>query len=206
MEMRRLFLDCADVVADALSDSAVEEHWGDKSTLEDQTIGVLAAHLSRAVFTAGTYLDGESPEGPLTFENVAAYYSILTDQIDQAGHAAIRERSAEVAAVGPSELAKQVSSEIERLRPLLLAEPSDRVLAVFGGSMNLDDYLGTRIVEQVVHLDDLAQSLGIQPWVLPQGSEALVIACGAEIGRRRLGGPAMIRTLFRGQGSVLRVI
>jgi hypothetical protein len=71
---------------------------------------------------------------------------------------------------------------------------------VFAGKvMRLDDYLATRIVEQVVHLDDLARSLNIDPWPNPPGAEAIVIQFGAEVGRLRHGGTAMLRALYRGE-------
>jgi hypothetical protein len=70
----------------------------------------------------------------------------------------------------------------------------------------LDDYLLTRLVEQVVHLDDLARSLGVEPWPNAPEAQALVISCGAEIGRRRFGDAAMIRALYRADVGVLPVL
>ena len=68
------------------------------------------------------------------------------------------------------------------------------------------DERAVRIVEQVVHLDDLARSIGAEPWSNPLGADALVIACGAEIGRLRSGSAAMVRALFRDDQSVLPVL
>ena len=62
--------------------------------------------------------------------------------------------------------------------------------------IRLDHYLVTRIVEQVVHLDDLARSVGRDSWPTPE-ADALVVAIGAEIGLRRRGSTAMIRALYR---------
>ena len=72
--------------------------------------------------------------------------------------------------------------------------------------MRLDDYLLTRLVEQVVHPDDLAKSLDVEPWLNAPGAEALVVSCGAEIGRQRFGGAAMIRTLYCGDVGALPVL
>ena len=41
--------------------------------------------------------------------------------------------------------------------------------------MRLDDYLVTRLVEQVVHLDDLARSLGVESWPVPDDHVKLVL-------------------------------
>jgi hypothetical protein len=74
--------------------------------------------------------------------------------------------------------------------------------------MRLDDYLATRIVEQVVHLDDLARTVGHDGWVLPAGAAELAIDVGVDIAVRRGGSTAVIRALYR-QGwseSVLPVL
>ena len=103
-----------------------------------------------------------------------------------------------MAEAGQSAVVKRMSDGLASLRGRLPMEPADRLLTVYGDAvMRLDDYLLTRVVEQVVHLDDLARSLRIEPWVNPPGSEALVIGCGAEIGRLRKGGQPMIRALYR---------
>ena len=81
-------------------------------------------------------------------------------------------------------------------------------MPVFAGLvMPLDEYLVTRIVEQVVHLGDLARSVGLPPWDVPSDLEALVLAVGTEVGRVRHGGAAMVRALFRGdEAGVLPVL
>ena len=101
----------------------------------------------------------------------------------------------------------QLTNHLAELAERLAIEPADRLVAVYAGKvMRLDDYLWTRLVEQVVHLDDLARSLGVDSWLNAPDAEALVISCGAEIGRLRFGGPLMIRTLFRNQTGALPVV
>ncbi len=71
-------------------------------------------------------------------------------------------------------------------------------MTVAGGKvMRLADYLETRIVEQVVHLDDLARSVDHPRWATPAGADDLVIAVGVEVARRRRGDLAVLRALFR---------
>jgi hypothetical protein len=73
---------------------------------------------------------------------------------------------------------------------------------------DLGDYLTTRIVEQVVHLDDLARSVDVPPWTVSVKASELTIAVGAEIARRRAGSTATIRALYRGgfAGEVFPVL
>jgi hypothetical protein len=78
----------------------------------------------------------------------------------------------------------------------------DRRLAVFAGAvMRVGDYLETRIVEQVVHLCDLAASVGADVWPLPDECVAITMAVGVNIGRARFGDRAMVTAIFRDTGS-----
>jgi hypothetical protein len=206
--MRDLFLANATIVLGAVSDDRVGDAWNDASSLDDQTIGALAGHLARgSVWVVGDYLDIDPPNRPIDFETAAGYFATVASALTADDHAAIRERGAAIAARGQADVVEQLSTRLDRLRHHLPHEPADRLVAVYGGKvMRLDDYLWTRLVEQVVHLDDLARSLGIEPWTTAPDADALVIACGAEIGRRRHGGTAMIRTLFRGHDVALPVL
>jgi hypothetical protein len=55
----------------------------------------------------------------------------------------------------------------------------------------------TRIIEQTVHLDDLARSVDHPGWPMAPDAEGLVVSIGADIGRRRFGASAMVRALYR---------
>ncbi len=199
--MREQFLANSRVVADALADTRVADAWDEPSALPGHTVGSLAAHLAFAI-EVQQFLDYGVPDAPAVYEGAADYYAraieLLTDEVNRGIH----ERSDADAALGSAQVAGQAADRLAALPPVLEAEPSDRLIHLFGGTIALDDFLWTRIVEQVVHLDDLARSLTLDPgstplYVNPPDAEALVISIGAEIGRRRFGGPAMIRALFR---------
>jgi hypothetical protein len=207
--MREQFLAGADVVLAAVADPRVGVAWERPSVLADQTIGSLAGHLARGgVWVVGDYLDVPIADGPVTFGTAAEYFAGVTDLLTEADHTAIRQRGAKVASMGHAAVVARLRTAVADLTGRLADQPPDRTIAVYGGSsMALDDYLRTRIVEQVVHLDDLSRSLDIEPWPNPPDAEAIVLACGAEIGRLRRGGPAMIRALFRdGAVGVLPVL
>ena len=73
----------------------------------------------------------------------------------------------------------------------------------------LDDYLVTRLIELVVHGDDLAASLAVTPPPLNAPATGLVIATLVEVARIRHGDPAVLRALTRRERDVvgaLRVI
>ena len=72
--------------------------------------------------------------------------------------------------------------------------------------MRLDDYLVTRLVEQVVHLDDLARSLGVESWPVPDDHVKLVLETATRTGLRRFGAAAMLRALYRDDTTALPVL
>lgn len=206
--VRELFLDNARVVLTAVSDRRVADAWDDDSVLENQTVGSLSGHLARgSVWVVGDYLDADPPDRPVDFETAAEYFTALTSALTADDHAAIRQRGAAVAAEGHRPVVEELAGKLDRLGRTLVEQPSDRLVAVFAGRvMRLEDYLLTRLVEQVVHLDDLARSLRVEPWSCVPEAEALVVSCGAEIGRLRYGGTSMIRTLFRDFDVTLPVL
>jgi hypothetical protein len=55
----------------------------------------------------------------------------------------------------------------------------------------------TRIVEQTVHIDDLARSLRRDPFPWPEQAQELTIHVGVDIGQRVAGATSMIRALYR---------
>ena len=63
--------------------------------------------------------------------------------------------------------------------------------------MALSDYLVTRVVEQAVHLDDLARSVGRETWALPEAHQALAIDVATEMACRIHGPTATVRALYR---------
>lgn len=202
--IRECFLETASVVRDAIGSAEVDRDWDGPSVLEFQTVGGLAGHLARGgVWVVGDYLDGDTPVGPVTVESAAAYYAHLMERVTEADHAEIRQRGADLSRMGQLGLVATLDERLAALHDRLRAEPADRLVAVAGGSvvMGLDDYLVTRLVEQVVHLDDLARSVGLDGFGRLTEATELVLAVGLDIGRRRFGAAAMLRALYRSTGG-----
>ena len=199
---RALFLASCRVVADALDDSAVAVAWDEPSVLNEQSIGGLAAHLAGGSWLPLDYLAADPPDGPATLDCAADYFATLLNLATEEMHAGIRERGAQGAAAGGTAIAAAMRGKAAELELALDTEPKDRLLSVYGGFvMTLDAFLETRLVEQVVHLDDLARSIGRDPWANAPGADDLVISIGIDIGRRRYGDTATLRALFRGVES-----
>lgn len=194
-----LFLAGADVIATALRDPAVADAWNRPSVLEDQSVGGLAGHLAwGGIWVVREYLDAGAPAGPANFSSAGEYYATFVGPASSEAHQASRDRSAAIASAGPEALLLSVGERLGELRPRLLALDGQSLVAVAGGNvMHLDDCLTTRIVEQTVHLDDLARSVGCDSWSSPSEAVVLTLAVGAEIARRRSGTQALMRSLYR---------
>ncbi|HET9443716.1 MAG TPA: maleylpyruvate isomerase N-terminal domain-containing protein [Acidimicrobiales bacterium] len=183
----------------ALRYPAVEAAWERPSVLEDQPVSGLVGHLARgAVWAVGDYLDAGEPAGPVTFASAGEYFATVAGRATQDDHRLVRERGAAVASVGREALLATLEARLAALGPRLAGLPGDRLVTVIGGTvMRLDDYLATRIVEQVVHLDDLTRSVGVEAWPLPEESRRLAVEVGVDIARRRHGDGPLIRALYR---------
>jgi hypothetical protein len=192
-----VFLQGASVVLRAIEDPIVAEAWDRASVLEEQQVSGLAGHMARGIWIVGEYLAVPPPAGPPNFNSAAEYFSVLSDAATEEVHRASRAREAGLIPVGHAQLVATLATRLEGLGEDLRRSPVDRLVAVFAGLViRRNDYLVTRIVEQVVHLDDLARSVGRHPWPTPAADE-LVIALGAEVGFKRRGATAMIRALYR---------
>lgn len=204
------FLIGARVVCDALASEPVAACWDSPSVLKEQTVGGLAGHLARgALWVVGDYLDRPEPEGNPVFASAADYYVAVVTHLDEAAHRAIRERGAAVASAGPAVVAITARTRLDELKVLLPELGPDRKLAVFGQAvMRLGDYVGTRVVEQAVHLDDLARSVEGAAWSVPEPCLQLAVDVGVDLASRRSGATELVRALYRrdATGTVFPVL
>jgi uncharacterized protein (TIGR03083 family) len=192
-----VFLECAEVSLSALADRSVAAAWDSPSVLEGWPVGDLARHLARGIWLVGEYLAAEPPSKAPSFASPADYFAVLAERATEADYRASHQREATLTPATHDELVTMLSERLKALPGQLASGPPDRLVAVFAGLViRLDHYLATRIVEQVVHLDDLARSVGHKPWPTPS-ADRLVVVVGADVGLRRFGGTAMIRALYR---------
>ncbi len=207
--MAATWLAGAAAVVDALADPAVARAWDSPSVLEGQAVSSLAGHLARgAVWLVGDYLgeesgddgaSGEAGHGPADITDAGHYYAELGDLLTADDHRGIRDRGAAVAAVGHDHLVRTVRTRFAALAERVPAVDPDRLLTVYGGlTIRFEDYLATRVVEQAVHLDDLARSVPGLEVDVPEAVVALAEAVALDVLRHRHGPAAPLRALYRG--------
>lgn len=203
--IRALFFQAVADTGPLLSEPALVERFDGPSALAEFSVRGLAGHLLRAMTSVEGYLDRPAPEAGAGTDrpvlSAAEYYATpIGDETDINSDVqrAIRQRGVEAAPTRPEEFPALWAGTAERLETRLAAEPSDRLVQVYGDLiLTLDEYLVTRLVELVVHGDDLAASLGVMPPPLNPAATGLAIATLVEIARLRHGDSAVLRALTR---------
>lgn len=75
--------------------------------------------------------------------------------------------------------------------------PTDRVVDLGGWGLAVDDFLLTRVVELVLHADDLAVSAGVSTPELPAAASGATIELLVRVAAWRHGPIAVVRGLAR---------
>lgn len=197
-----LFLEMGDQVAELLGHPDVERRWQEPSALQHMTVGALGAHLGRAFTTTWLYIQADPCAAD---ENIDAssYFHAAFDQPDEDLadlRASIVQRARDDAEPGAAAVRELHTRTVDDLKTRLIGEPADRGIEVFGDvCLQLDDYLVTRMVEAVIHSDDLAHTLGIDMPAFAPDVVDLVMVALLGLARERHGDVAMLREFARGE-------
>ncbi len=195
--VRTAFLAAAETARSVVGHVQVRERWREPSALAEMSVGALAAHLARAVTNVDRSLEAPPPalegEEPLSG---AAYFSPVTADLTSEINARVRTTSEDEALLGPAAVAGQLSRAVDRLRTRLPAQPEDRPVQARGGeTLNLDEYLRTRLIELSTHIDDLCVSIR-QPTPEIPGID-IAIDLLVDVAVHRHGSLAVLRSLAR---------
>jgi hypothetical protein len=207
--VRDSFLATAAEARGLIAARAVAAKWNEPSVLDSMTVGALAGHLARAGFVVIGYLDSSDSDdahdaGALLTADQYFEALLPAPEMAEAIHAGIRARAADEAAVGPAALVARIDATLGELDERLAVEPPERTVTVFGGHvLPLDEYLVTRMVELVVHCDDLAASAGLEAPEFDQLTMACVIGCMLAMVRARHGDLAVMRGFARRERDVI---
>lgn len=203
--LRSAVLAAADQAADFVARPEVAAAWDQPSALPEMTVGGLAAHLSQMLSAAVGWLGADPADG----KSLAAYslgeiYGLARMDADEGldGEVArkIRGWAADGSDVGPGPVLERIRADLVELRALLPAVAPDRLVPSLnrpGAAMRADDYLRTRCVEFLVHVDDLAISVGL-PTTEPDSDAAeAAVSALVELCRHQAGDLAVLRALSR---------
>ena len=194
--VRQALLDAYRGIEPLLASPALKERWNEESALADFPVGALAGHLVRAGAGVVSYLrDGAPTEQPVA---APVYYATVLAAMDASDHNEVVTRGQAVAGDSPDDLIETFTATSGELEVVLASAPPDRLVRVFRGIvLTLDDYLLSRICEVLIHTDDLAVSLGVEPPEIPAGAGDLAITHLVDVAREWHGDRGVLIALSR---------
>jgi hypothetical protein len=203
MGNRQLYLDVASAAASLLAAPEVEAAWDKPSALAKMSVRGLAGHLAGQVFFIPQMVTSPVPEGYEVI-GIHEYYARVAwigSDIDDDFNTRIRSSGEEDAADGPAALAASVAATVADLRSMLPSAESRPVRRPTwdGFAISLDDFITSRMLELVVHSDDLAYSVGIATPVFPAPAVETVVDLLTRIAVRRHGAVDVMRALSRSE-------
>jgi Mycothiol maleylpyruvate isomerase N-terminal domain len=200
--IRTAYLESAALAAGLVADPEISKHWSEPGASQGMTVGAIAAHLvSSGIEILIPYLEGESPPGTRVLEP-SRYFSGQSLDLGHEGHQEVRTKAEVGARRGAASLASDASAAVYGITVRMAEQPEGRRIQVLGAfDMTLDGFLITRMVELLVHTDDLAASVGVATPELPHDAVDAVVSCLTDVARRRHGDLAVLRALARHERS-----
>jgi uncharacterized protein (TIGR03083 family) len=209
-------LDALGAASVVVASPEVAAAWTAPSALAGYTVGGLAAHLLTAIERTVAVLAADPPSGARVVGLPEFYGPNRIDDEGQlaSGLPAFLREDAEGRAEreGRDGVVAAFETLAATLAAALEAADADRLVAVVqvpGGAASLADYVVTRLVELVVHTDDLAASVGLDPPPIAPSILRTVTAAFVELAVARAGAVAVMRAFTRrerGDADVLRVL
>lgn len=198
--IRDAYLSAAGVAATLLRDPAVSARWSQPSALTDFSVAGLACHLAFQVTRTVTFLS--APPGAEAIPVLEHYTrnTWVTSGVEGTDNVQIRRGNEQRAAdtTAPA-LADEVDAALAELRRVVPAEPAQRIVDFREWGLAIDDFLLTRVMELVVHSDDLAVSVGVPTPEMPAAATEATIRLLASIAAWRHGPLAVVRALSRSE-------
>jgi uncharacterized protein (TIGR03083 family) len=185
--------------ARVIADPAVATRWGEPGILPRMTVGALAGHLLAVVRTFERRCEMPIPRTATVVDPAAGYAQVRLDgeaDLDEPGFRSVRDGAARVAERGPEAVLEAFRDCTTRLVYRLRADPPafvplpDPTLVC-----TLRDYTITRVVEVVIHTDDLAVSTGVHVDPPDREAASLVIEFLVSATRHRIGDAQVLRAL-----------
>ncbi|GAA4589323.1 hypothetical protein GCM10023194_43260 [Planotetraspora phitsanulokensis] len=201
-QIRDLYLTAAASAAELLASPQVASSWHDPSALAKLSVQGLAGHLAGQIFFIPKVLAEPVPtEEVIPIHEYYARVSWIGSDVDDPFNVLIRTSGEQDAKDGPAALAAQVAATVQELRTVLPSAPSRPVRRPRWGdwSISLDDFVASRMLEVVVHSDDLAHSVGMPTPELPAEVVETVVDILTRIALRRHGATNVLRALSRAE-------
>ncbi|QYN32121.1 maleylpyruvate isomerase N-terminal domain-containing protein [Pseudonocardia sp. DSM 110487] len=195
----RAFPSAASIALELIRRQDVSDGWSQRSALPKMSIGALACHLGRQISHAAELLQADAALP--TLESADAHYARAAWVTATSPDDPVNDRSTDdaEAELGPSALRNRATAALQTARDLLVAGGARDVVPIpwQGWSLRRHDFLLTRLLEIVVHSDDLAVSLDLPTPEFPDEAFAPVRDLLVRLAVRRHGQSALVSALTR---------
>jgi Mycothiol maleylpyruvate isomerase N-terminal domain len=196
--IRDAFLSTAGSAAALLRAPAVSARWSAPSALVDFSVGGLARHLANQVTrTAHVLAAAPGATAIPVLEHYTRNAWVISGVHGDDNVRILRQGEEGAAGTTPRALADEFDTALAELRRVVPAQPVGRVVDLGDWGLTVDDYLLTRVMELVVHTDDLAVSVGVPTPALPVAATDATIALLARVAAWRHGPLPVVRALAR---------
>ena len=176
--------------------------WEQESALPGLTVGGLAVHLASQADAAVEFLGLEPvpADAPLVaLADSFARADWFTAPVDAPENTSIRDEFNAMAAVGPERAAQWLQQSRAQLPAAVQGAGPTTYVPWLGCRLATDDFLVVRLMEVVVHADDLAASVGLPTPAFDDDALHPALSLLALLGARRHGQDAAVRALSRAE-------
>jgi hypothetical protein len=196
------FLESSRTAAALLTADEVRARWDAESACAGMTVGGLAFHLAGQAGNVVRLMSAMPAGGsPIPVEEHYRRAAWVNTGLDEEANVGIRTSANDEAGGGFDELCVKVAADLDALPGVLAATSSaDPVLIPWQGwALTAHDFLVTRLMEMLVHSDDLAASLDVPTPQFPDEAVRLVLGLLTSVAVERHGQTALVRALSRPQ-------
>ena len=198
-----------------LGRSEIADAWAEPSAVTQYTVGGVAAHAVHSVLWLEQLLRDSEPVGlrRVTISEFFGRNRVEVSEESDAFSASLRAAAEAFALTGAPVVIAACTGSRDELVGLLGAASADRavpVVRVAGGQVSLQEYLRTRVLEVVVHADDVACSVpGLLVPDPPRDAVEISLGVCLEMARVRGGDLGVLRAFTRverAEPDALRVL
>lgn len=199
------FLSAAGAALGLLESAEVAGRWADPSACAGFSVGGLAAHLGWQVQSARWAVESPRPAAGADVTDLTGHYARaewLGAQVEAPVNVGIRDAGEGRAQAGAAEQARLTREAGDALVGHFAVLDPEEVIAVpwiEGRAMRAADVLATRVLELLIHTDDLAVSVGVATPAASDEAYGRVIAILSGISVRRFGPLPLLRALSRAE-------
>lgn len=198
---RAIVLAATDRVGELISHPHVGHDWHRESRCEGMTVGGLTRHLIQQPQRIVDVVTAPTPDPGDPVMGLTEYYRqpSWSDDLDDAAHTANRDTANTDASTGYAAAVHDLAGVRARLADVLGRAGGVVRPPWQSGVFATDDFLVTRLMEMVVHSDDLATSVGLPTPAFGPAIVDPVVRLLAALSVNRHGEVAIIRALTRPQ-------